>query len=388
MRFRSALLAATLLAAPLAAKAQPIPGLYVSGGIGANIMSDETIRSITPPNALAGGGVIPPAGTANVRGKLSLDDGFAGMASVGYSFGAITPFGGPRVELEGLYLHNDLGGGRRGIGVNTVSFGGNEQKYGGFVNAIWDFTVGSDIIFPYVGLGAGGLATEFSSVRIYNRVTGIPTITANSTEGSFAYQGIVGVSFAIPQAPGLSVFTDFRFEGLTDNRNYSGNYSGRTTTAAYRAGIPIKIGAEDDYNYTFLVGLKYAFNAAPPPPPPAPPAPAPVVTPSRSYLVFFDWDRYNLTQRARQIVAEAAQNSTRVQYTRIQVNGYTDTSGTPRYNQGLSIRRAQAVAAELVKDGVARSAISIQGFGETHLLVPTGPGVREPQNRRVEIVIQ
>ena len=65
-----------------------------------------------------------------------------------------------------------------------------------------------------------------------------------------------------------------------------------------------------------------------------------------------------------------------MQLTRIQVNGYTDTSGTPRYNQGLSLRRAQAVAAELVRDGVPRNAIAIQGFGETHLLVPTGPGVR------------
>jgi outer membrane protein OmpA-like peptidoglycan-associated protein len=77
-----------------------------------------------------------------------------------------------------------------------------------------------------------------------------------------------------------------------------------------------------------------------------------------------------------------------VQYTRLEVNGYTDTSGTPKYNQGLSVRRAQAVAAELVKDGVPKSAISIQGFGETHLLVQTGPNVREPQNRRVEIVIK
>jgi OmpA-OmpF porin, OOP family len=70
------------------------------------------------------------------------------------------------------------------------------------------------------------------------------------------------------------------------------------------------------------------------------------------------------------------------------VNGYTDTSGTLQYNQGLSVRRAQAVAAELVKDGVPRATISIQGFGETHLLVPTGAGVREPQNRRVEIIIR
>jgi OmpA-OmpF porin, OOP family len=88
------------------------------------------------------------------------------------------------------------------------------------------------------------------------------------------------------------------------------------------------------------------------------------------------------------VVAEAASTSTKVQHTRIEVNGYTDTSGTVQYNQGLSICRAQNVAAELVKDDVPQAAISIQGFGETHLLVPTGAGVREPENRRVEIIIR
>jgi OOP family OmpA-OmpF porin len=62
--------------------------------------------------------------------------------------------------------------------------------------------------------------------------------------------------------------------------------------------------------------------------------------------------------------------------------------GTLKYNQGLSVRRAQAVATELVKDGVPRNAISIQGFGETHLLVQTDDNERKPQNRRVEILIK
>ena len=132
-------------------------------------------------------------------------------------------------------------------------------------------------------------------------------------------------------------------------------------------------------------GLRLAFGH--PPPPSAAPAAVPAAAAARSYLVFFDWDKATLTDRARQIIREAADNSTHVQYTRIEVNGYTDTSGTPRYNQGLSVRRAQAVAGELVRDGVPAAAISIRGFGETNLLVPTGPGVREPQNRRVEIII-
>jgi hypothetical protein len=46
-----------------------------------------------------------------------------------------------------------------------------------------------------------------------------------------------------------------------------------------------------------------------------------------------------------------------------------------------------AVKAELIKDGVPTVAIATQGFGETDLLVPTGVGVREPQNRRVKIVL-
>jgi outer membrane protein OmpA-like peptidoglycan-associated protein len=68
------------------------------------------------------------------------------------------------------------------------------------------------------------------------------------------------------------------------------------------------------------------------------------------------------------------------------VDGNTDTSGTPQYNQGLSERRARTVAEELVRDGVPQNAISMHAYGDTKLLVPTGPGVREPQNRRVEIV--
>jgi OOP family OmpA-OmpF porin len=104
--------------------------------------------------------------------------------------------------------------------------------------------------------------------------------------------------------------------------------------------------------------------------------------------VFFDWDRSDLTARARQIVAEAATASTHVQTTRIEVNGYTDLSGTAAYNQKLSVRRAQSVESELVRDGVAQSEISIHGYGESNPLVPTAKGVREPQNRRVEIILK
>jgi outer membrane protein OmpA-like peptidoglycan-associated protein len=142
--------------------------------------------------------------------------------------------------------------------------------------------------------------------------------------------------------------------------------------------------------YGPVIGMSFRFGSAPPPPPPMAPIPvaAPAPAPAKTYLVFFDWDKADLTPRATQIIAQAATDSKTQSVTTIDVNGYTDTTGTPSYNQGLSVRRAEAVERQLVADGVPESEITVQGFGDTHLLVPTGPGVREPQNRRVEIVFQ
>jgi OmpA-OmpF porin, OOP family len=197
------------------------------------------------------------------------------------------------------------------------------------------------------------------------------------------------VRFPLPALPGLAFTAESRILALAGTRTYD---AGLTVTTPGVLGTPVRASrfgtfqVGHEYNNSFLFGLRYNFGVTPPPPPAPIAAPAPA--PARSYLVFFDWDKATLTERAREIIRNAAENSTHVQYTRTEVNGYTDTSGTPKYNMGLSIRRAENVAAELVRDGVPRQSISIQGFGETHLLVPTGPGVREPQNRRVEIIIR
>ncbi len=112
------------------------------------------------------------------------------------------------------------------------------------------------------------------------------------------------------------------------------------------------------------------------------------VPPPRAFLVFFDWDRDGLTPSAQQIVAEAAHASEAEPYTAIEVSGHADQSGGHAYNQILSLKRAQSVMAELVRDGVPRSNINIHAYGDTRPIVPTAAGVREPQNRRVEIFIQ
>jgi outer membrane protein OmpA-like peptidoglycan-associated protein len=70
---------------------------------------------------------------------------------------------------------------------------------------------------------------------------------------------------------------------------------------------------------------------------------------------------------------------------RVQVVGHTDTVGSASYNQNLSERRAASVAAELERLGVPADAITTEGRGFSDPMVPTGPGVREPQNRRAVI---
>lgn len=68
------------------------------------------------------------------------------------------------------------------------------------------------------------------------------------------------------------------------------------------------------------------------------------------------------------------------------MTGHTDTVGGVAYNQRLSERRARAVEDALVADGVPKDTIAARGVGKTDLMVPTADGVREPKNRRVEIV--
>lgn len=304
------------------------------------------------------------------------------MASLGWGFG-----NGLRAEVEGNYRQN---------GVSKVRFlglpaetGGTARSYGVMGNLFYDFDpaflgIGPSVVQPYLGVGAGYVWTQYDKLRA--SASGL-SATLNDTDGRFAFQGITGIAVPLTWlgARGLSLTAEYRFLG----------------TLQPRVAADLRVGGSDgpvilsrrfdsgNYNHSALLGIRYAFNQPVPPPPLAEaPAPAAPAAPSRTYLVFFDWDRADLTDRARRVIAEAAQATSRVQVTRIEVAGHTDASGTPRYNQGLSIRRAQNVASELVRLGVPRQAITVQGFGESRPLVQATDGAREPQNRRVEIVLK
>lgn len=364
MKLRSALLASALMALPLAAaNAQAVDGLYMGGGVGVNFIQRESFELGFP----GGGRGVATSSSGNFRSDL----GPMVVLSLGWGFG-----NGLRAEIEADYRQNNGFNNPQSYGA-PGNAGGSEQKAGGMVNVLYDFVGLMPMVQPYIGAGVGYQAVIEQNLHFTQ--IGFPTATANSThKGGFAYQAILGVAFPVNAVPGLAITAEYRFMGMAGDRTYPGTYA-----VGARGGVKGNFTSTDDYNHSFLVGVRYAFGAAP--------APAPAAMPvadmgARTFLVFFDWDKADLTSRSEGIVRDAATNSTHSQYTRIDVDGNTDTSGTPSYNQGLSERRARVVSAELVRDGVPQNVISMHAYGDTHLLVPTGPNVREPQNRRVEIV--
>jgi OOP family OmpA-OmpF porin len=100
---------------------------------------------------------------------------------------------------------------------------------------------------------------------------------------------------------------------------------------------------------------------------------------------FFDFDKYFIREDAKPELDRIADVMIADTTTQFLVWGFTDTVGTPEYNQGLSERRANAVADYLEGRGVSRERMVIQGFGETNLAVETPDQTPEPRNRRVEI---
>jgi outer membrane protein OmpA-like peptidoglycan-associated protein len=153
-----------------------------------------------------------------------------------------------------------------------------------------------------------------------------------------------------------------------------------------------------DYrNHSILLSVTYSFGAPPPPAPmmtpaaaPAPtpaPAPAPSAGARQLFIVFFDFDKSTITEAGRKVLDAAAAAVKSNQSVRIDVTGYTDTVGTSQYNLGLSNRRADAVRDYLSRHGIGADHMNVVGKGKTDLRVQTPDGVREPQNRRVEIVI-
>ena len=109
---------------------------------------------------------------------------------------------------------------------------------------------------------------------------------------------------------------------------------------------------------------------------------------ARSFMLFFAYEQATLAPDNEAVVREAAAAVRARPNARVTVVGHADTVGDAPVNRVLSERRATATRDALVRDGVSAAAITVVARGQEELLGPTNDRVREPKNRRVEIVVQ
>jgi len=299
--------------------------------------------------------------------KIHPGEGFAAGVNGGYEFGS-----GLRFEGELVYRrHDEKSATSAGV---TAPTRGNIDNLAIMGNAYYDFNNVTKFT-PYIGAGVGAARLHLDDFNF----VGAPG-SLNDDNWRLAYQGIAGVRYTVD--PSWSASLDYRYFATTDPK-----FSGTV------AGVPSRLKTE--YNtHNVMLGAAYHFAPPPPPPPVAGPVPAaapaiipPAPTPERQFTVYFEFDRSDLTPEGSRVVQEAAASYKETGSARIAVTGHTDLSGTQKYNLALSKRRADVVRAALVRSGVPDGVIAETWRGKENPAVPTADGVREPRNRRVEIVI-
>lgn len=336
----------------------PTDGWYFSGGLGASSTHEETYRSKTGP-------------VYNL--DADFDWGWMGSGAIGYDYGNFI-----RNEIELSYRDNDMDSLQATAGAT-----GHAKALGIMYNLLFDVNVFGPEFTPYIGGGLGMIRLDIES-------NPLGTSAVSDSDWVPAYQGIIGAEYLLD--PNLSLFGDYRYMQSFD--------AGYKTAAGNKGEFIYK-------NSTVMAGLRYSFGAdmpaapAPTPVPVAAPQVAPQLPPqqtayapepqpaprvSRKYNVFFDLMNSNISPEAAQVIRQAAQDAVNGNAVSMKVIGHTDTSGSQEYNQRLSERRADAVKTALGKLGINPELVDMNATGEAELLVPTADGVREPQNRRAEIV--
>jgi outer membrane protein OmpA-like peptidoglycan-associated protein len=245
-------------------------------------------------------------------------------------------------------------------------------------NALFDMDIGSPYVFPYLGFGVGYQSTGLQGFSV-TRTAPSGTFSTSARAGGFAAQVIAGLAFPVPNRPGWSITADYRVMDILGGDTFNGASSFGPASGSTKM--------HNQFDQSAILGVRYAFDT-PMPAALVPPAAETPPAQTRSFLVLFGPGSATLDSRASDVVAAAVRDAAQGQKTRVGVAGNADTSGNAAANMALSERRAQVVAAAMIRAGVPKDEIAIQAFGDTKPAVPTGPGIARAENRRVEIVVQ
>ncbi len=282
---------------------------------------------------------------------VEFDHGYAVLGTIGYAF----KNSNWRMEGEVGYRQND---GTQTINCQIYVCAPGEvrlKEWTGMINAVYDVKMSDRF---GLGLGVG--------IGIDNPRYSAPDGT-DSNDKVFAAQALAGFTYRVNQHWDLML-------------NYRYLWAGEAEFQASAAPIERTMDLE---KHTITVGFRYGYDEPPPPPPVVEVPPAPPV--ARTYIVFFGFNKCNITAEADAVLSEAASAAKSTGSASVRVVGHTDTSGSNAYNQKLSECRANAVKSNLTGKGVSEGSISTSGKGETELMVQTGDRVKEPQNRRATV---
>ncbi|WP_120716691.1 OmpA family protein [Tsuneonella amylolytica] len=334
---------------------------------------------------------------SNVSNAATLD------SKTGYDFGGLVgyDFGFIRLEAEGSYRAADasalivnngglISGNNGALTLPAAQYAldGDSSVLSFMVNALADFG-DDDGIQGFVGTGVGVARTKLNG---FSAVTSGPGFVDDSDSG-FAWQALAGVR--APLTDTIDVGLKYRYFN-TEQLNFVGS-NGRSVQTEWKShsllgtigfnfgGAPAPLQTCWDGTQLPMDAVCPARPVAPPPPPPVAPAPQPVACNTGPYIVFFEWDRSDITPEAATILNSAVSAYANCGSAAVMLAGHADRSGSSQYNVGLSQRRADAVRSYMTARGVADTRISTEAFGESQPRVPTADGVRELQNRRVEI---
>jgi outer membrane protein OmpA-like peptidoglycan-associated protein len=303
------------------------------------------------------------------------DDMIGFDLGLGYGFD-----NGFRIEGVGAYGDAELSvpaASYNGAPIGAVpGASGNLQTMELMFNGIYDFNR-DGAVQPYVGLGVGVLrANAKANNLVYTNGTDISAANgfADSDTG-FAYQGLLGLGYKVSEK--LTLDLGYRYK-VAEDLEFGGAHGGTNYDADYTAHLA-------------TVGMRFNFGATPPPPTTTTDAPEVVCSSlNQEFVVYFEWDRADLTSQAAAVIDQAVANingEAGCAPNTVSIAGHTDTSGASAYNQRLSQRRANVVANALAARGIEPSIITEEAKGETDLAKATRDGVREPLNRRSEVVI-